>query len=143
MIGTVIGTVIGKVIGKAARARQQTTKSDQFAHSEASHPSAMANLVFANGDRMASLGLGTWKAEAGEVGGAVSAALELGYRHLDCASMPKSAPAWSGPAPRERCSATSSGSPPSSGMTATPLKTYALPSNAAWRILAWPTSTSI
>ncbi len=47
----------------------------------------MASLVFANGDRMPSLGLGTWKAGAGEVGAAVTTALELGYRHLDCASI--------------------------------------------------------
>lgn len=47
----------------------------------------MSSLVFANGDPMASLGLGTWKAAPGEVGGAVTAALELGYRHLDCASI--------------------------------------------------------
>ena len=59
VFATGIGTVIGKVIGKAAWARQQTAKSDQLAHSEASHPIAMANLVFANGDPMASLGLGT------------------------------------------------------------------------------------
>ena len=87
VFATVIDKVIGKVIGTAAWARQQTAKPDQLAHSEASHPIAMANLVFANGDRMASLGLGTWKAESGEVGGAVGAALELGYRHLDCASI--------------------------------------------------------
>jgi alcohol dehydrogenase (NADP+) len=47
----------------------------------------MASLIFANGDRMPSLGLGTWKASAGEVGGAVTTALELGYRHLDCAAI--------------------------------------------------------
>jgi hypothetical protein len=29
----------------------------------------MSSLVFANGDPMASLGLGTWKAGPGEVGG--------------------------------------------------------------------------
>jgi len=47
----------------------------------------MASLGFANGDSMPSLGLGTWKAASGEVAGAVTAALELGYRHFDCASI--------------------------------------------------------
>ena len=44
-------------------------------------------LTLPNGDTMPALGLGTWKSEPGEVAGAVRTALEIGYRHIDCASI--------------------------------------------------------
>lgn len=43
------------------------------------------DLVFANGDKMPALGIGTWRAPDEEVELALNEALEAGYRHIDAA----------------------------------------------------------
>ncbi len=45
----------------------------------------MKTLQFGNGDQMPVLGLGTWKSGADETCKAVTEAVRLGYRHVDCA----------------------------------------------------------
>lgn len=45
----------------------------------------MNKLKFKNGDKLPAIGLGTWKARDNEVKKAVEYALEIGYRHIDCA----------------------------------------------------------
>lgn len=42
-------------------------------------------LTLPNGFKMPALGLGTWRAPDAEVEAAIEAALEVGYRHFDCA----------------------------------------------------------
>jgi alcohol dehydrogenase (NADP+) len=45
----------------------------------------MDAYTFKNGDKIDFLGLGTWKSDAKEIKTAIHAALDAGYRHIDCA----------------------------------------------------------
>ena len=47
----------------------------------------MRYLTFQNGDKMPIIGLGTWKSAPGEVYKAIRTAIEVGYRHFDCAHL--------------------------------------------------------
>jgi alcohol dehydrogenase (NADP+) len=47
----------------------------------------MQKLTFENGDQWDQIGLGTWKSQRGDVRKAVIAAIEMGYRHIDCAAI--------------------------------------------------------
>lgn len=47
----------------------------------------MQNLSFSNNDQMPAFGLGTWKSAPGEVKKAIIQAIEIGYRHIDCAAI--------------------------------------------------------
>ena len=53
----------------------------------------MADLRFKlnTGAEIPALGLGTWQSEAGEVQKAVSYALSIGYKHVDCGIAPNPA----------------------------------------------------
>jgi alcohol dehydrogenase (NADP+) len=47
----------------------------------------MKDLAITENVTIPALGLGTWKSSNGEVSRAVAKALEIGYRHIDCASI--------------------------------------------------------
>lgn len=47
----------------------------------------MHTLTYSNKDQMPALGLGTWKSKLGEVKHAIITAIEIGFRHIDCAAI--------------------------------------------------------
>jgi alcohol dehydrogenase (NADP+) len=47
----------------------------------------MTTSRLSNGSHLQSIGLGTWRSAPGEVGAAVTTAIEIGYRHIDCAAI--------------------------------------------------------
>lgn len=53
----------------------------------AAEASPAHSALLNNGCSIPLVGLGTWKSDKGQVSLAVSAALEAGYRHLDCAAV--------------------------------------------------------
>jgi alcohol dehydrogenase (NADP+) len=48
---------------------------------------AMKFYRLGNGDTLPALGLGTWKSERGQIAPAIDNALQIGYRHFDCAAI--------------------------------------------------------
>ena len=47
----------------------------------------MKTLTFSNGDQMPMLGLGTWKSDNPTIKPVINQAINIGYRHLDCAAV--------------------------------------------------------
>ena len=47
----------------------------------------MQKFTLSSGDQIPAIGLGTWKAEESIVGNVVKTAINVGYRHIDCAAI--------------------------------------------------------
>jgi diketogulonate reductase-like aldo/keto reductase len=74
---------------KASAAREAAARPQALLAAERAryHHANVPYHTLKDGNRIPMVGLGTWKAEKGQVRTAVHAALRAGYRHIDCASV--------------------------------------------------------
>lgn len=74
---------------QAAERRELAARPEALRKAEAAkyRRVIMPHFTLRDGHRIPAVGLGTWKADKGQVRAAVHLALQAGYRHIDCASV--------------------------------------------------------
>jgi hypothetical protein len=73
----------------AAEAREQAARPTALLEAERAKYQrvGMPSFTLNSGYKLPAVGLGTWKADKGQVRQAVHVALQAGYRHIDCAAI--------------------------------------------------------